>query len=272
MPENLRTSIIRFGDFQLNLQSGELHKHGIRLRLPGQSLTILASLLERQGEIVTREELRRTLWPEDTFVDFEHSVNSAVKRLREALNDSADNPRYVQTLPRLGYRYIGPPVAHPQRPSANESATASAIPTAISSTEEQDTRPVDSIVATSVSKTRLGLQIPPRRLRAWAIVAALSLGLLVAAAYFVRRSRMGPVLTETDSVLLADFENRTGDPVFDNTLNQAISFQLLQSPYLDILSDARVNSTLRLMTKTPGTKLTADMAREVCQRTSSKVY
>ena len=126
MPENLRPSIVRFGDFQLNLRSGELHKHGIRLRLPGQSLTILATLLERQGEIVTREELRKTLWPEDTFVDFDHSVNSAVKRLREALNDSADNPRFVETLPRLGYRYIGPPAAHPEGPSANETAPAAA--------------------------------------------------------------------------------------------------------------------------------------------------
>jgi len=118
MLEKPFASIVHFGDFQLNLQSGELRKHGIRLRLPGQSLTILAALLERHGQIVTREELRKTLWAEDTFVDFEHSVNSAVKRLREALNDSADNPRFVETLPRLGYRYIGPPVREPKADAA----------------------------------------------------------------------------------------------------------------------------------------------------------
>src|SRR5579859_2027111 len=101
---------IHFGDFELNPQSGELLKHGIRLRLPGQSFKILAMLLEKPNEVVTREELQKKLWPADTFVDFEHSVNSAVKRLREALNDSAEEPRFIGTLPRLGYRYIGPTV------------------------------------------------------------------------------------------------------------------------------------------------------------------
>jgi DNA-binding winged helix-turn-helix (wHTH) protein len=98
-----QTTRIRFGDFELNPQSEELLKHGIRLRLPRQSFKILAMLLKRPNDVVTREELQKSLWPADTFVDFEHSVNSAVKRLRAALNDSSDNPRFVETLPRLGY-------------------------------------------------------------------------------------------------------------------------------------------------------------------------
>ena len=98
---------VRFGAFELNLRSGELHKGRTRLKVPDQSIEILKALLEQPGELVTREELRDRLWSSDTFVDFEHGVNAAVRRLREALGDSADVPKYIETLPRRGYRFIG---------------------------------------------------------------------------------------------------------------------------------------------------------------------
>src|ERR1700719_1837689 len=99
---------MRFGAFEASLQSGELRKHGLRIRVPGQPFKILAIFLEGTGEGVTRDELQKNLWAAATFVDFEHSLNSAVKKLREALGDSADNPRHIETLPRLGYRFIAP--------------------------------------------------------------------------------------------------------------------------------------------------------------------
>ena len=99
---------IRFGVFELDLRSGELQKQGRKIRLEGQPVQILISLLENPGELVTREELHRKLWPADTFVNFETGLNAAVKRLRQALSDSADNPRFVETLPRRGYRFIAP--------------------------------------------------------------------------------------------------------------------------------------------------------------------
>jgi TolB-like protein/DNA-binding winged helix-turn-helix (wHTH) protein/Tfp pilus assembly protein PilF len=104
---------IRFGVFELDLKSGELRKNGSKLRIEGQPLQILAMLLERPGEVVTREELKQRLWAEDTFVDFEHGINTGIRRLREALNDSADTPRYIETLPRRGYRFIYPLAAAP---------------------------------------------------------------------------------------------------------------------------------------------------------------
>ncbi|MDT8067644.1 MAG: winged helix-turn-helix domain-containing protein [Terriglobia bacterium] len=104
------TSPIRFGAFEVDLNSGEIRKNGTRIHLADQPLQVLALLLEHPGELVTREELRQHLWSTDTFVDFEHSLNAAVKRLREALNDSADNPRFIETVPRHGYRFIGPTV------------------------------------------------------------------------------------------------------------------------------------------------------------------
>jgi Tol biopolymer transport system component/DNA-binding winged helix-turn-helix (wHTH) protein len=108
MAEQTQNAVVRFGVFEVNLRSGELRKHGLRLRLAGQPFKILAILLERPGEVVSREELQKTLWPDDTFVDFEHSLNSAIKKLRAALGDSAESPRYVETLPRLGYRFVAP--------------------------------------------------------------------------------------------------------------------------------------------------------------------
>jgi TolB-like protein/DNA-binding winged helix-turn-helix (wHTH) protein len=112
--------VYRFGPFEFEPQSGELRKHGIHIRLEGQPVAVLSMLLERSGELVAREELQKKLWPADTFVDFEQSLNAAVKRLRAALNDSADAPRYVETLSRRGYRFIAPLDAVPAaQPAAN---------------------------------------------------------------------------------------------------------------------------------------------------------
>jgi TolB-like protein/DNA-binding winged helix-turn-helix (wHTH) protein len=100
--------VIRFGVFELDLRTSELRKFGHKLPIQGQPIQILILLTERAGELVTREELHQKLWPADTYVDFEHGLNAAVKRLRQALNDSADSPRFVETLPRRGYRFIAP--------------------------------------------------------------------------------------------------------------------------------------------------------------------
>src|SRR4029453_2819705 len=105
--------VVRFGPFQLDLRTGELRKAGARINLPEQPLQVLKALLDRPGDLVTREELRQRLWPAETFVDFEHGLNAAVRRLRDALGDSADVPRFVETLPRRGYRFIAAVTAPP---------------------------------------------------------------------------------------------------------------------------------------------------------------
>jgi DNA-binding winged helix-turn-helix (wHTH) protein len=107
VPQN-NSRVARFGVFELDLSAGELRKNGIKLRLQGQPFQVLALLLERAGEVVTREELQQRLWPSDTFVDFDHSLNTAINKVREALGDSASSPRYVETLARRGYRFIAP--------------------------------------------------------------------------------------------------------------------------------------------------------------------
>jgi TolB-like protein/DNA-binding winged helix-turn-helix (wHTH) protein len=106
--EKVTRQLVRFGIFDLDVRARSLHKSGIRTKLQGQPFDILVLLISRRGEVVTRDELQRKLWPADTFVDFEHSVNTAVMRLRDALGDSAESPRFIETVPRYGYRFIAP--------------------------------------------------------------------------------------------------------------------------------------------------------------------
>src|SRR5215471_2097363 len=102
------SSRIRFGVFEIDSQSGELRRYGLKVKLRDQAFQILSVLLERPGEVVSREELQKKLWPADTFVDFDRGLNKAINHVREALGDSAENPRFIETLPKRGYRFIAP--------------------------------------------------------------------------------------------------------------------------------------------------------------------
>jgi len=123
--EERKPAIVRFGVFEANLRGLELRKNGFRVKLQELPFRILTLLLERRGELVTREELRQKLWPEGTFVDFEHGLNTAIMKLRAALEDSADNPRFIETVARHGYRFIAPISEGSGQPL---SATEPAIP------------------------------------------------------------------------------------------------------------------------------------------------
>jgi eukaryotic-like serine/threonine-protein kinase len=237
-----RNGLTRFGVFELDRRSGELLKAGTRVRLQIQPLKVLTALLDEPGAVVTREELKHRIWPDESFGDFDHAVNVAVAKLRAALADSADTPRFIETLPRRGYRFIFPvtlPAEAPDTPA----------PTAPVQPQQSATK-----------KTRLP----------WAAVAA-STAVLVAAGVltwwsFFRKPHM---LTDKDTVVLADLTNTTGDPVFDGALRQGLAVQLEQSPFLSLISDERIQQTLRLMGQPPDARLTPEIARQLCQRTGS---
>lgn len=118
-PAALPARAVRFGAFEVDLRSGELRRQGVKIKLQEQPFQVLVMLLEHPGEVVTREELRKRLWPEDTFVDFDHSLSTAINKIREALSDSAEGPRFVETVPRRGYRFIAP-VAPASSPATSE--------------------------------------------------------------------------------------------------------------------------------------------------------
>jgi DNA-binding winged helix-turn-helix (wHTH) protein len=126
VPQN-NSKIARFGVFELDLRAGELRKNGRKLRLQEQPFQILALLLERAGDVVTREDLRQKLWPADTFVDFDHGLNTAINKLREALGDSASSPRFIETLARRGYRFIAPVQNDPIQTDSRRAIVASEL-------------------------------------------------------------------------------------------------------------------------------------------------
>ena len=244
MEEPTSNSSTRFGVFELDLRSGELRKSGTRLRLQDQPLKILVALLEQPGAVVTRDDLKRRIWPDDSFGDFDHAVNVAVAKLRAALSDSADTPRYVETLPRRGYRFIYPVTAPVPTQPANGEARSAPAP--------------DSLREPAASRWRVAISAGV------AVIAIAAAGWWALAAHKSRR-----MLTDKDKVVLADFENTTGDPVFDGTMRQGLAVQLEQSPFLSLVSDATVKQTLRLMNQPTDARLTPDIAQQICIRTGS---
>jgi DNA-binding winged helix-turn-helix (wHTH) protein/Flp pilus assembly protein TadD len=239
-----RTRGARFGDFEVDLRSGELRKHGIRLKLQDQPFQVLAHLLEHPGEVVTREELRQKLWPADTFVDFDTGLNSAIKKLRDALGDSAEEPRYIETLPRRGYRFI----AHVENGD---------LPAAVSIEKRHATVPP------------VAPRSEPPKKRRFIVAAAVAAFVVVAALVTWRVFFARPALTGSDVILLASFVNKAGDPVFDN-LDKALEVKLAESPFLSLLPEAAVRQTLRSMRHEPDERVTQELGIEICKRQGLK--
>jgi DNA-binding winged helix-turn-helix (wHTH) protein/tetratricopeptide (TPR) repeat protein len=229
-------TLLRFGVFELDLESGELRKAGVRLKLQKQPFLVLKILLLRPGEIVTREELCSEIWPADTFVDFDKSLNTAVTKLRDTLGDTSGSPIFIETIPRRGYRFIAPVSSNGQ-------------------------------VAIVPPET----PAPSRRFR-WGILAASAALLLLVGAgatWYLRRTH--PPL-QKDTIMIDGFVNRTGDPVFDDTIRQGLAVQLEQSPLLRVVPEEQIGDTLKMMGQTASVEFTQAVAREVCQRTNAAVF
>jgi eukaryotic-like serine/threonine-protein kinase len=234
--------LVKFGEFELDAAGFHLQRSGRTVKLERIPMELLILLVERPGELVTREEIVTKFWG-NAFLDTDNAVNTAVRKIRQALEDSPEQPRFIQTVSGKGYRFIAPvdkPVAAAQQPSADR-----------------------GVVATSrelKSGTRLDWQ--------WKVAAA---GVAAVALVFLFYSYLykTPKLTDKDTIVLADFANTTGDPVFDRTLRQGLAVQLEQSPFLSLISEDRIRQTLRLLGQQPDARLTPEFAREICERTAS---
>ena len=195
-------AVRRFGAFEINLQSGELRKHGMRLRLSGQPFQVLAVLVERADEVVTREELHATLWPANTFVDFDHGLNNAVARIREVLDDSSGTPRYVETIPRRGYRFIAP--LTDARPAIVSPLTA-----------EPKTSPPPEITgpaATGSSNLPTEKRFAPARLRVLLTIAAVVIAGFAVGFGLYRSSVKNTGWPAIKSLAVLPLKNLSGDP------------------------------------------------------------
>jgi len=192
--------VIRSGVFEVNLREEEIRRSGLRQKLGPQPFQVLQAMLERPGQLVTREELRQRLWPDNTFVDYELALKKCINRIREVLGDSAENPRFIETLPRRGYRFIAPI----QIVSPHEST---ALPLAAS---DQQTLVVQEVK--TVGSVRLAA--PRRNDRTIAAVGVLMLAAAVGiAAYFVRQRRSAPggVVVPIEALAVLPLENLSAD-------------------------------------------------------------
>lgn len=281
--------LLRFGAFGLNLDTEELRKDGTLIRLAPQPFRLLALLASHAGQVVTREEIQKQIWGDDTFVDFEHGMNQCINQIRGVLNDSADRPRYVETIPRRGYRFLAPVVSKtiPVAPAVVESSSGLQLPPIVAvdkvvpgsgpevapaTAPQAEAAPPSGVAATAAAPA---LESSPSRNLGWttlllraALVVAISIPIIVIGVYW--STRRVSALNEKDTIVLADFTNHTGDKVFDDTLKTALSFQLEQSPFLNVLSDQRAAGALRLMARPAEQPVTPEVARELCLRTNSK--
>ena len=229
--ETRTSAILRFGTFEADLRARELRKQGKRIKLQDQPFQVLAVLLQRPGEVVAREELRSQIWPQDTFVDFDNSLNTAINKLRDALGDSADNPRFIETLPRRGYRFL-------------------------TSVQRE-------------AQTNQTITLTGRKIALIAVVTVLVAAAVTGG--FFWHSRRGRLPSEENTIVLGDFVNSTQDTVFDGMLREGLSVELEQSPFLSLLSEEGIHQTLRMMGQRTDARLTPEIAKEVCQRTNSAV-
>ena len=230
--------LYEFGPFQVNPEKEILLRSGQPVPLTPKTFQILLVLVRRHKEVVTKDDLMKAVWP-DTFVE-ESNLSRNIFMLRKALGESPQDHQYILTVPGRGYRLAQSVRLVPEREV--------------------------SIVAAQHSKVQI--QVKESKPWAWLSVGAIVVVAIAVGALGIFMHHT-PVLTEKDTVVLADFTNSTGDPVFDGTLRQGLSIQLEQSPFLSIVSDQHVQRILRMMGQKPDAKLTTDIGREICERTSS---
>lgn len=256
MSTNGQSERLRFGEFELDQEKGDLRKKGRLVRLQPQPCKVLSALASRPGELVTREELKRQIWNGTTFVDFEQGLNFCVRQIRLALDDDAESPKFIETVPKRGYRFVFPVTAANGSENGSSERAGLYLPTA---------RDTEFAEKANSSPAGLGTN---RRGWVWVSAAILTIVAIWAAGVALRTKT--PKLTDRDTIVLADFANATRDSVFDDALKQALTIELGQSPFLNVLSDQKVGETLAMMNRPVNEHINADIGREICLRTGSK--
>jgi DNA-binding winged helix-turn-helix (wHTH) protein len=265
--------LFQFGEFQVDARSRTLRRKKASVTLNFRAFDVLLYFVQNPGRVLTREELLKNVWP-DTFVD-EHNLAQSVSVLRRALEEKPGDNSYIVTLPGRGYQFVSPVkiIAEEILAVAPNTATVASHEGGGAIFEQRTIRTsvVTEEIATPGPAALPGVAVA-RIAKFWKIAPAVLLVSLVVAGGLYDRSRRRQRLTEKDTIVLGDFANSTGDAIFDDTLKTALNISLRQSPFLNVLPDGQVTNTLQLMTRPAGTKLTPEVARELCQRAGSKAY
>ncbi len=231
--------VYRFGQFEVDDREFRLSENEIPVQVEPKVLRLLIYLIENRNRLVRKQELLDKVWP-DAMVT-ENALTRAITLLRKALNDDIRVPRFIETVPTAGYRFIARVTV-----AADSSAVAPAPP---------------------VESTSTSVKLRPST--RWVVASSVLLLAGASACTFLYLHRGKKVLTDQDTVVLADFDNSTGDPVFDSTLRRGMAVQLEQSPYLSLIADDRIQQVLQEMGQPADARLTPAIAREICERTAS---
>ena len=259
---------IRFEDFEVDESARRLRRGGRVVKLERIPLEILVLLLDRPGEIVTRDEIATKVWGKGVFLDTDNSTRGAIRKIRQVLKDDPEQPRFIQTVTGQGYRFIAPVISLKESPEEENRADVSkSQPSAV-----PYLMPSAPVTSDGQSAQAPGVLAVSRTQR-WKIVMPLSFLLIagLVAGGLVWRSRLARHVTQKETVVLGDFANLTGDGVFDGTLRQGLSVQLQQSPFLKLASEEQIQRALRMMGQETNAPLTPETARAACQRTNSAV-
>jgi len=249
------SDVVRFGNgLELDRRAYELRRSGRPLKLERIPMELLLLLVERKGQLVTREEIIEKVWGKDLFFDTDNSINAAIRKIRQVLKDDPEKPLFVQTVTGKGYRFVAPTVEVQPRP-------------------EGDSRTLTRDLASAGMAIDAKAPAPKGFGKAWKVIALAAVGVLALAVvgFVFFYSHSATKLTEKDTIVLADFTNTTGDSVFDGTLREGMVVQLEQSPFLGLISEERIQQVLRMMGRPADARLTPEIAREVCERTGSTV-
>ena len=257
------SDVVRLGgDLELDPRAYELRRSGRRLKLERIPMELLLLLVERRGELVTREEIIERIWGKDVFLDTDSGINAAIRKIRQVLKDDPEKPLFVQTITGKGYRFVAPMV---EIETPVDDQGASTVKGGIAESALVDSGD-PNLGGPTISRN---VRAPRGVGKRWTVivpVAVAGLALFAGGYFYLHRT---PKLTDKDTIVLADFANTTGDPVFDGTLRQGMAVQLEQSPFLSLISEERIQQVLKLMDKPADTRLTPGIAWEICERTGS---
>jgi eukaryotic-like serine/threonine-protein kinase len=255
------SNLYRFGRFVLDPGRRTLSRADSPVSLTPKAFDVLLFLVQNPNRLVTKEELLQAVWG-DTFVE-EGNLTQYISHLRKALGDNSEDTRLIVTIARKGYQFTARVTVVAAEPDIAKLAMLQAAATETSKT---DARPAEFPTEEKLTKSP-----PPRlRLREWFAAAALVV-VIAAAVWLYRSYRSRVTLSATDTIVLADVKNETGDPVFDDALDTALRYEMGQTPYLNILGTDKVSGTLSQLNLPPTTKLTPDVARQICGNTNSKM-
>jgi DNA-binding winged helix-turn-helix (wHTH) protein/Flp pilus assembly protein TadD len=236
-PDQSTKQLYEFGPFRVDAEKEILLRGDEAVPLAPKTFQVLLVLMRNKKEVVTKDELMRAVWP-DTFVE-EANLSRNIFLLRKALGESPQDHQYIVTVPGRGYRFA----------------------------EDVQIVPDQELRIVAASHARVQVEIKERNRWRWLVAAGVLLALIAGGIRFFIRVK--PVLSEKDTIVLADFANSTGDPVFDGTLRQGLAVELEQSPFLSLISDQQIQQTLRMMGQPGDARLTPDIAQEICERTAS---